>query len=159
MLRYRPPKSQSHGHRVGRLSSAQILERTQQFLREKTNIDRMSIPELHVGRLIGGSVSVTGAIHSVSRLISAAPKVTSGFWPGGGATRNYNWELKPAEIPLIADWLDATHDRWSEPEFWAICLYGIDFRWIDVSKDCADLEHCTNSLWVHLGASALSSLS
>src|SRR4051812_12872963 len=36
MLKYHPPKSQLWGHRVGKLSAVQLLERSERFLREQT---------------------------------------------------------------------------------------------------------------------------
>ena len=128
-LFYQPPRSQGYGHRVGRLTSVQILDLAERFRHEQTISEKPPTFNFYVRTVVGGPAFVTNAISEIENIISVAPRISMGTWPGYAGTRNYDWQPPPDKLTAVATWLDKMHACQSEPEFWSDCSVFTQFRW------------------------------
>jgi hypothetical protein len=73
MLNYHPPKSQVWGHRVGRLSTLELFDRSAQFVREQMIILAEPNTQFTVDWTAVRSPEISESVESIRKVLSARP--------------------------------------------------------------------------------------
>ena len=78
MLKYHPSKSQFWGHRVGKLSAVQLLERSERFLREQTVPARggEAMSTLSIGWVHDGSDALPQRVEVLRGALAATARLS-----------------------------------------------------------------------------------
>lgn len=132
MLYYRAPKSQLWGHRVGRLSAEEVLDRAEQFVRDKCTVEKSALASFSV---IWTPCRSPQLAASVATLQSSLTAQSQAF----GCTNRYRepatelrWTLNDADMCSAARWLDGTFEKLGAEESHATLTKFVTFRWREV---------------------------
>jgi hypothetical protein len=154
MFFYMPPKSQIWGHRVGRLSSVEILERSTRFLDELTNVIGSTTQKFRISYREDALEYGTAAVGAASKLIAAAPGSLNRFEGWDGIQYDITWTLiTPDELKPLATWLDTLGNRPID-QFSANAECHINFNWKSTAADPSPTSG-QNMFTVRLGRSSV----
>jgi hypothetical protein len=114
MFNYQPPKSQVWGHRLGRLTSAQIWERAIQFLQEQTVIEAPLQADFSVVWVPGRCQSLASDMDRFHCSLGPPAAENSLASRVDEPAQCVRWNLPIHQMGPIAAWLDKVHESASE---------------------------------------------
>ncbi|MDB5324401.1 MAG: hypothetical protein JWN40_6032 [Phycisphaerales bacterium] len=132
MLNYHPPKSQLWGHRVGRLSTLELLDRSEQFVREQMIIQTAPNANFTVNWTSTRSLGISESVQSIRQVLLAQPVAGTASNKYRERLQSLTWKLTTEEMRAAAVWLDAMAGQHQEDEFSGTLSRTLTFRWSSV---------------------------
>ena len=110
MSHYSPPKSEVHGHAIGRLSATEAVERCLRFLDGQCVSRNPGPSELMLGWNDARGAAVAEVMADVDRTLGPAAKVNRIPDASGQLFHQHRWPYSVDKLPDVASWFDRLAD-------------------------------------------------
>jgi len=151
VIKYCPPKSQIWGHRLGRLTAVQIVERGLRFLNEQSSTAEAKPAEFIVDWSAHSDRSVSETIHAINGQLGAAAKVGDYRDGTGLMFHHLRWLVSAAQLPAVASWFDELREALHQGEVVAHCSMTWMFKLKDEAGEDESVERYGGMFGIHLG--------
>jgi hypothetical protein len=151
MLHYHPPKSQSYGHRVGRLTATQVVDRSLRFLDERAILLHSHPSELRFVWNPDRYSSVSVLADEIILALGPAPTHDDRPHPDGGTERILEWPVTAGHLTTVARWFDRISDLLANHQIVARCSIGWHFAWRDEPPPVGLNTSAGGYYMIHLG--------
>jgi hypothetical protein len=135
MLNYHPPKSQVWGHRVGRLSTLELFDRSAQFVREQMIILAEPNTQFTVDWTAVRSPEISESVESIRKVLSARPIPGIASNKYRKRLQSLSWNVNTDEMRAAVLWLETIAGQHDEAEFSARLSSTLTFHWSSVPGD------------------------
>jgi hypothetical protein len=106
VIHYSPPKSEVHGHPIGRLAATDAVDRCLRFLDGHCVARDPGLSELMLGWNDARGAAVAGVVADVDRALGPAAKVNRIPYGSGQTFHQHWWPYSVEKLPDVARWFD-----------------------------------------------------
>jgi hypothetical protein len=150
MLIYHPPKAQVWGHRLGRLKTMQLFDRSERFVHEQMIVQPPQTANFTVNWMAARSPEISLSIDSFRDSITSHARRGTCSNQFGQQVQTLTWRLSGDEMRSAAMWLETMRSQHDDPdEFSATLSSMITFQWRNVPPG-EDTPPCGGMYGLHL---------